>query len=68
MHFRACSAVGRIVAPLKILHIDILQPEEKELLKSKFRTYSKQAEVFKALALTDVSSLPCLKGIVDKLL
>lgn len=43
--------------------------EEKELLKSKFRTYWKHAEtVFKDLLLTDVGNLNSLKGIVDKML
>ncbi len=43
--------------------------EEEELLKSKFRTYRKQAETaLKGLALTDVNSLPSLKGIIDKFL
>lgn len=43
--------------------------EDEELLKSKFRTYRKQTETaLKGLALTNVSSLPSLKGIVDKFL
>ena len=41
--------------------------EEEELLKSKFRSYQKQAEAaLKGLALTDVTALPSLKGIIDK--
>jgi hypothetical protein len=41
--------------------------EEEELLKSKFRSYHKQAEAaLKGLALTDVTALPSLKGIIDK--
>ncbi|MEH1848218.1 MAG: hypothetical protein V7L25_25385 [Nostoc sp.] len=43
--------------------------EEEELLKSKFRTYRKQAETaLKGLALTDLKDLPSLKGIIEKLL
>ncbi len=43
--------------------------EEEELLKSKFRTYQKQAETaLKGLALTDVRDLPSMKGIIEKFL
>lgn len=43
--------------------------EEEELLKSKFRNYRQQAETaLKGLALTDVSSFPSLKGMVDQFL
>ncbi|BBD57766.1 small GTP-binding protein [Nostoc sp. HK-01] len=41
--------------------------EEEELLKSKFRTYRKQAETaLKGLALTDLKDLPSLRGIIEK--
>jgi small GTP-binding protein len=41
--------------------------EEEELLKSKFRTYRKQAETaLKGLALTDLKDLPSLKAIIEK--
>ncbi|MBD2506592.1 hypothetical protein H6G91_04820 [Nostoc muscorum FACHB-395] len=43
--------------------------EEKELLKSKFRTYRKQAETaLKGLAVADLKDLPSLKRIIEKLL
>jgi small GTP-binding protein len=41
--------------------------EEEELLKSKFRTYRKQAETaLKSLAITDLKDLQSLKGILNK--
>jgi small GTP-binding protein len=41
--------------------------EEEELLKSKFRTYRKQAETaLKGLALTDLKDLPSLKAVIEK--
>ncbi|MEH2112429.1 GTPase [Nostoc sp.] len=43
--------------------------EEEELLKSKFRTYRKQAETtLKGLALTDLKDLTSWKGIIEKFL
>jgi small GTP-binding protein len=41
--------------------------EEEELLKSKFRTYRKQAEAaLKGLSITDMRDLPSLKGVIEK--
>lgn len=41
--------------------------EEEEFLKSKFRTYRKQAETaLKGLSLTDLKDLASLKGIIEK--
>ncbi|MEH2307251.1 GTPase [Nostoc sp.] len=43
--------------------------EEEKLLKSKFRTYRKQAETaLKGLAVADFKDLPSLKRIIEKLL
>jgi hypothetical protein len=41
--------------------------EEKELLKSKFRSYREQAgTTVKSLLLTDLKNLPSLKGTIEK--
>jgi small GTP-binding protein len=63
----ATSITLAILATVNSLLASGAKLEEEELLKSKFRSYHKQAEAaLKGLALTDVTALPSLKGIIDK--
>jgi small GTP-binding protein len=63
----AVSITLAILATINSILASGAKLEEEELLKSKFRTYQKQAETaLKGLALTDVRDLPSLKGIIDK--
>ncbi|MEH1878680.1 GTPase [Nostoc sp.] len=65
----AVSITLAILATVNCLLASGAKLEEEELLKSKFRTYRKQAETaLKGLALTDLKDLPSLKGIIEKLL
>ncbi|MEH2163227.1 MAG: GTPase [Nostoc sp.] len=65
----AVSITLAILATVNSLLASGAKLEEEELLKSKFRTYRKQAETaLKGLALTDLKDLPSLKGIIEKLL
>lgn len=65
----AVSITLAILATVNSLLASGAKLEEEELLKSKFRTYRKQAETaLKGLALTDLKDLPSLKGMIEKLL
>lgn len=65
----AVSITLAILATINSILASGAKLEEEELLKSKFRTYRKQAETaLKGLALTDVRDLPSMKGIIEKFL
>jgi small GTP-binding protein len=65
----AVSITLAILATINSILASGAKLEEEELLKSKFRTYQKQAETaLKGLALTDVRDLPSMKGIIEKFL
>jgi small GTP-binding protein len=63
----AVSITLAILATINSILASGAKLEEEELLKSKFRTYRKQAETaLKGLALTDLKDLPSLKAIIEK--
>lgn len=63
----AVSITLAILATVNSILASGAKLEEEELLKSKFRTYRKQAEsALKGLALTDLKDLPSLKAIIEK--
>lgn len=63
----AVSVTLAILATVNSILASRAKLEEEELLKSKFRTYRKQAETaLKGLALTDLKDLPSLKAIIEK--
>lgn len=63
----AVSITLAILATVNSILASGAKLEEEELLKSKFRTYRKQAETaLKGLALTDLKDLPSLKAIIEK--
>jgi small GTP-binding protein len=63
----AVSVTLAILATVNSILASGAKLEEEELLKSKFRTYRKQAETaLKGLALTDLKDLPSLKAIIEK--
>ncbi|MBD1888571.1 GTPase [Coleofasciculus sp. FACHB-SPT9] len=63
----AMSITLAILATINHILANGAKLEQEELLKSKFRTYRKQAEtVAKELALTDVIALPSWKTIIEK--
>lgn len=65
----AVSITLAILATVNFILESGAKLEEEELLKSKFRTYRKQADtIFKGLLLTDVKDLPAWKGIIEKFL
>jgi small GTP-binding protein len=63
----AVSVTLAILATVNSILASGAKLEEEELLKSKFRTYRRQAETaLKGLALTDLKDLPSLKAIIEK--
>lgn len=63
----AVSITLAILATVNSILASGAKLEEEELLKSKFRTYRRQAETaLKGLALTDLKDLPSLKAIIEK--
>ncbi len=65
----AVSITLAILATVNSILASGAKLEEEELLKSKFRSYRKQAETaLKGLALTDMKDLASWKGIIDKFL
>ncbi|MBD2083762.1 MULTISPECIES: GTPase [unclassified Coleofasciculus] len=65
----AMSITLAILATINHILANGAKLEQEELLKSKFRTYRKQAETaLKELALTDVKVLPSWKAIIEKFL
>jgi len=65
----AVSITLAILATVNSMLASGAKLEEEELLKSKFRSYRKQAETaLKGLALTDMKDLMSWKGVIEKFL
>lgn len=65
----AVSITLAILATVNSILASGAKLEEEELLKSKFRSYRKQAETaLKGLATTDMKDLASWKGVIDKFL